>query len=115
MRALVALFLVGLFTASGPLFTSHLLQESAELTVRPVSPAQACQPGNGHGLVADHALQVKPPHLCLVCKVFNGALHVADGLTLPLWSASGDLVLPQSRKLHFAGFARLSRSPPSRA
>jgi hypothetical protein len=114
-RALIALALSGLFAASGSLFSSHLFQENADLVLRPVSPVEACQPGNGHGLVSDHSLQVKPAHVCVVCKIFSGALHVGSGPTVPLVSPSSGFAFSQGQKLHFAGFTRLSRSPPTRS
>ena len=114
-RALVALLLSGLFAASGPLLSSHLLQDNAELALRPVSPVEACQPGNGHGLVSDHSVQVKPAHVCVVCKIFSVALHGGSGPTAPLFSPSSGFAFSQGEKLHFVGFTRLSRSPPTRA
>ena len=114
-RKFIALALCGLFAASGPLLSSHLLEESSELVLRPVSPVEACQPGDGYGLISDHALQVKPAHVCVVCKTFSVALHVGSGPTAPLFSPSSGLAYSRSKKLHFGGFTQLSRSPPTRS
>lgn len=112
-RALIALALSGLFIAWGPLLSSHLLHEYAQPLSRQMSPVEACQPGDGHGLVSDHSLPVKSAHVCVVCKVFSGMLHVSSGPTVPLFSPSSGFAFSQGDKLHFAGFARLSRSPPT--
>jgi hypothetical protein len=58
---------------------------------------------------------VKPDHVCVVCKIFSVALHLGSGPTAPLFSASGGFAFSQGEKLHFVGFTRLSRSPPTRS
>ena len=114
-RVIIALALSSLVVASGPLLSSHLVQQNADRLLRSVSPVEVCQPGNGHGLVSDHSLLVEPVHLCVVCKIFNGALQVGAGPTLPLFSPSNGFAFSHNERLHFAGFSRLSRSPPARS
>ena len=114
-RMPIALALICLVVASGPLLSSHLLQEDADRLLRSAAPVEACQPGNGHGLVPDHSLLVEPIHLCVICKISNGALHVGTSLTVPLFTPSASMAFPRREKLHFAGFFRLSRSPPTRS
>ena len=112
-RALIALALICLVVASGPLLSSHLLQDNADRLLSSLSPVEACQPGDGHGLVPDHSLLVEPIHLCVICKVFNGALDVGTSLTVPLFTTAASIAFSHGERLHFAGFFRLSRSPPA--
>ena len=112
-RVLIALALSSLVVSSGPLSSSHLLQKDADELGRPTAPVEACQPGNGHGLVPDHSRLVEPIHQCIVCKIFSGALHVGTSLTVPLFTPSAGIAFLRGEKLHFAGFFRLSRSPPA--
>ena len=115
-RSFSALALSGLFAASGALYPSHLLRELDSQPVRSASPAgEPCQPGEGHGLVPDHSLRVEPLHVCVLCKVFKGALYAGAGLTEPLLTSTATAPVSRSEKLHFAGFFRLSRSPPARS
>ncbi len=115
-RAIFALVLIGLVAASGWLSPSHLLEENVGPFPAQVSPVtvdgENCQPGNGYGLVPDHARLVDPVHVCVVCKIFKGALHVSSRLTVPLFAPAATAALSLCVTPHFTGFCRLSRSPP---
>jgi hypothetical protein len=115
-RVVSAPVLIGLVAASGWLFPSHLLEENVGPFPAQVSPAmvdgEGCQPGNGYGLVPDHARQVDPAHVCVVCKIFKGALYVSSRLTVPLFTPAATAALSGGVTPHFSGFCRPSRSPP---
>ena len=114
MKTLIALALSGLIVSSGPFLSSHALEEGVE-QIRSASGVEACQPGNGHGLVPDHTLLVEPLHVCVICKTFNGTLLANIGITVPLFGPSAGTFCSPGVKHHFAGFFRVSRSPPSRS
>ena len=112
-RAIFAPVLIGLVAASGWLSPSHFLEENVGPFPAQVSgDGESCQPGNGYGLVPDHARQVDPAHVCVVCKIFKGALHVSSRLTVPLFTPAATAALSGGVTPHFTGFYRLSRSPP---
>ena len=115
-RAIFAPVLIGLVAALGWLSPSHLLEENLGSFPAQVSPVavdgENCQPGNGYGLVPDHARQVDPAHVCVVCKIFKGALHASSRLTVPLFTPAATAALSRGVTPHFNGFCRPSRSPP---
>ena len=113
MRVLCALVLAGVVAASGSLSPSHPFNQ----LVRParaevLADGENCQPGSGYGLVPDHARQVEPDHVCVVCKVFKGALPVNARLNVPLFTPAFTAALSRGATPHFTGFYRFSRSPP---
>jgi len=115
-RAIFAPVLIGLVAASGWLSPSHFLEENVGLFPAQVSgDGESCQPGNGYGLVLDHARQVDAAHVCVVCKMFKGALHVSSRLIVPLFTPAATAALSGGATPHFTGFYRLSRSPPPTA
>ena len=115
-RAIFAPVLIGLVAASGWLSPAHLIEENVGPFPAQVSgDGENCQPGNGYGLVPDHARQVDPAHVCVVCKIFKGALHVSSRLTVPLFTPAATAALSRGVTPHFTGFYRLSRSPPPTA
>ena len=115
IRVLFAFALSGLVAVSGRLSSSHLLQEDTDRLLSSSASLEACQPGSGHGLVPDHSRLVEPAHQCIVCQIFNGALHVGTSLTVPLFAPAAGIAFLHGEKLPFAGFSRLSRSPPARS
>ena len=108
--------LIGLVAASSWLSPSHLLEENVGPFTAQVSSVtvdgESCQPGNGYGLVPDHARQLDTAHVCVVCKIFKGALHVSSRLTVPFLTPAATGVPSRGVTPHFTGFCRLSRSPP---
>jgi len=115
LKALLVVVLSSTLSASGWLSFSHLLQENAAQPVQISADAPSCQPGRGHGLVPDHARLVSPIHLCAICKNFKGTVHVDTRLTVPPFTPAANGATPHRQKLHFAGFSRLSRSPPAQS
>jgi hypothetical protein len=112
MKRWLAVALSSLVFVSNPFSPAHLLQENEPPLPRPASAGETCDPGLGHGLNPDHSIEAEPFHVCVLCKNFNGMLEVGFGV-LPLFTSAATDAVSQSRKLHFPGSLRVSRSPPA--